>query len=263
MSLLRNEEWPEVGELVVASVSKITHYGVYVMLDEYEKEGFLHISEISSSWVKNIRDFVHEGEKVVLKVLRVDPERKHVDLSLRRVAKRERRERILVWKQGKKAESLLRSAAQRLGMPLDEIHEKAWNSLEEAFGGVYEGLERAAREGAEVLLEQGLPKELAEVLTEIAKEKIRMSTVKVKGTLKISCPKPDGVLQIKDALLKAKDVKVPRGTKVRIYVVSPPKYQIEVMASNYKQANAIIEKATEKAVDSIAKAGGQAAFERG
>ncbi|RJS86435.1 S1 RNA-binding domain-containing protein, partial [Candidatus Bathyarchaeota archaeon] len=47
-------EWPEVGELVVATVRRIESYGAYVTLDEYDdKEGLLHISEISPSWVRN------------------------------------------------------------------------------------------------------------------------------------------------------------------------------------------------------------------
>jgi len=263
MPLLREDEWPELGELVIATVSRITDYGVYVTLDEYEKEGFLHISEISSSWVRNIRDFVREGEKIVLKVLRVDPERKHIDLSLRRVTQREKRDKVLLWKRSKKAESLLRSASQRLGIPLNEIYEKAGFALEKAFGDLYEGLERAAREGVEVLLEQGLSKELAEVLTEIAKEKIRISMVKVKGTLNMRCTKPDGVLRIKEALLRAKEISMPRGTDIRIYTVSPPRYRIEVTAHDYKEANAIMKNAFETAVDSIVKAGGHGIMEGG
>jgi translation initiation factor 2 subunit 1 len=263
MSVPGRDEWPEVGELVVSSADRITNHGAYVTLDEYQKEGFLHISEIASSWVRNIRDFVHEGEKVVLKVLRVDPRRGQVDLSLRRVTKRERREKLLLWKRGKKVDSLLRSASERLGTPLAEIHEKAVGPLEEEFGEVYEGLERAARDGVEVLLKLGLPKELAEVLAEIAKEKIKISMVKVKGSLNISCTKPDGVHRIREALLKARGVKVPRGTDIKIYVVSPPKYRIEVMARDYKGANSAMKKATETAVNNIAKAGGQGVFERG
>jgi len=263
MSLIKKDEWPEVGELVVASVDKIMDYGVYVMLDEYEKEGFLHISEISSSWVKNIRDFVREGEKIVLKVLRVDPEKRHIDLSLRRVTKRERRERMLLWKQNKKAESLMRSVSQRLKMPLKELYEKAWIPLEEAFGSAYEGLEKAAREGVDPLLEIGLSKELAEALTEIAKEKIRITSVKVKGTLNVACTKPDGVLRIKKALTEAKRIKIPSGSNVRIYVVSPPKYRVEVTARDYKTANAILQKVTQIAMQGIKKAGGEGTFERG
>jgi len=263
MSFIKKDEWPEVGELVVASVNKIMDYGVYVMLDEYGKEGFLHISEISSSWVKNIRDFVREGEKVVLKVLRVDPEKRHIDLSLRRVTKREKREKMLLWKQSKKAESLLRSASQKLKMPLEELYEKVWIPLEEAYGSAYGGLEKAAREGAKPLKEIGFPEELAEALTAIAKEKIKITNVKVRGILNISCAKPDGVLRIKKALTEAKKITVPSGSNIRIYVVSPPKYRVEVSAQDYKTANAILQKVTQTAVQSIKKAGGEGAFERG
>jgi len=263
MSFIKRDEWPEVGELIVASVNKIMDYGVYVMLDEYGKEGFLHISEISSSWVKNIRDFVREGEKVVLKVLRVDPEKGHIDLSLRRVTKRERREKMLLWKQNKKAESLMRSVSQRLKIPLKELYEKAWIPLEDAYGSAYEGLEKAAREGVKTLQEIGLSKELAEALTEIAKEKIRITNVKVKGTLNIACTKADGVLRIKKALTKATKVKAPSGSDIRIYVVSPPKYRVEVTARDYKTANTILQRVAQIAVQGIKEAGGEGTFERG
>jgi len=263
MSSPGKDEWPEVGELVVTNVNRITRYGVYAMLEEYGKEGFLHISEISTGWVRNIRDFLRESEKVVLKVLRVDPERRHIDLSLRRVTKRERRERILLWKRGRKAESLMRSASQKLGISLEEMYAKTRVPLEEAFGEIHEGLERATKEGVDVLLKLGIPSDIANVLAEVAKEKIRIPTVKVKGHLRISCTKPDGVLRIKEALLKAKAVQVPPGAGIKIDVVSPPKYRIEVTASDYKEANEIIREATETAVESITQAGGKGVFERG
>jgi len=259
----RRVEWPEVGELVITSVSRITNYGVYVKLDEYGKEGFLHISEISSSWVRNIRDYVHDGEKVVLKVLRVDPEKQHIDLSLRRVTRSERRETTLQLKQTKKAESLLRSASQKFGIPIEQLHERVWVPLEQAFGTAYEGLEKAAREGPEVLTEKGLPKDVAEVLAETAKDKIRISVVKTKGNLNASCQKSDGVEKIRDALKKAKTVTTSRGAKVEIYTVSPPKYRIEVTAADHKEANDIMKRVADAAIEGITKAGGQGTFERG
>ena len=81
-------QWPEVGDLVIATIEAITDYGAYAKLDEYNKRGLLHVSEISSSWIRNIRDFVREGQKAVLKVIRIDLEKGHIDLSLRRVTKR-------------------------------------------------------------------------------------------------------------------------------------------------------------------------------
>jgi len=258
----RKPEWPDVNDLVIATVVKITDYGAYVQLDEYDKEGLLHISEVASSWVRNIRDFVREGQKVVLKVLRVDKEKGQVDLSLRRVTKREKKEKILSWKKDRKADSLLRSASEKLSIPLKDVYEKAGALIEKEFGGIHEGLEKTAKEGAEVLLKLGVPKDIAVALEEIAKEKIRIPTVKIKGILELQCTKPNGVTLIKKALLDAQKIGEAEGTKIHIYVVAPPKYRIVVSAGDYKTAESVLEKATETALKDIAKIGGQGSFKR-
>lgn len=259
----KKAEWPEVGDLVIASIQKITNYGAYVLLDEYEKEGLLHISEVSSGWVRNIRSFIREGQKTVLKVLRVNPEKGHVDVSLRRVTKRGRREKILVWKKERQAEGLLRSVSEKLNIPFKEVYEKAGSLIEEEFGELYQGLEKTARDGPEVLLGLGVPKNLAVAISEIVKEKIKLRMVKIKGTLELQCTKPDGVVHIREALLKAKKVGSSPGTKVRVYVVAPPKYRIEVSAEDYKKAGKLLEKATGAAIDIVTKIGGTGTFYRG
>ena len=258
----KKPEWPDVGDLVITTVVRITDYGAYVRLDEYDKEGLLHISEVASRWVRNIRNFVREGQKVVLKVLRVNVEKGHVDLSLRRVTKREKKEKILSWKKDRKADSLLRSASEKLNIPLKEIYEKAGALIEKEFGELHEGLEKTAKEGADVLLKLGVPKDIAVTLEEIAKEKIKIHLVKVKGILELQCTKPNGVVLIKETLLKVQKIGESQGTNVRIYVVAPPKYRIVVSAEDYKSAENALEKATETALKSIAKIGGKSAFKR-
>ncbi len=255
-------EWPDVGDLVISTVERITDYGAYVKLDEYNKEGLLHISEVSSTWVRNIRDFVREGQKAVLRVLRVDQEREHVDLSLRRVTKRERREKVLAWKKERKAESLLRTASERLNISEKELYEKAGVLVEKEFGEIYGGLERTAREGAEVLVKLGIPKDMAATIEEIAKERIRLPIVMVKGTLELQCTKPNGAVLVRDALLDAQRIKKSSTTEVRIYVVAPPRYRIEVLAEDYKEAEKLLSKATQTALKSIGKSGGQGVFKR-
>jgi len=259
----KKAEWPEPGDLVVASVRRITDYGAYVTLDEYGKEGLLHVSEVSSGWVRNIREFVREGQKTVLKVLRVDTEKGHVDLSLRRVSRHERREKILASKMEKKAESLLRSVSEKLKLPFEELYDKTGSTIEEKFGGIYEGLERAAREGPDPLVEAGLPKDIAVALAEVAKDKIRPPMVKIKGFLELRCMKPNGILHIREALLSAQKIEKPKDTRVRLYAVAAPKYAVEVLAEDYKEAEKILQKAAETAIKTITNAGGTGAFQRG
>jgi translation initiation factor 2 subunit 1 len=258
----KKAEWPETGDLVLASVNRITDYGAYVTLDEYGKEGLLHISEVSSGWVRNIRDFVREDQKIVLKVLRVNTEKGHIDLSLRRVSRRERREKVLSWKRERKADSLLRSVSEKLKIPPEELHTKTAALLEEKFGGIYEGLEKAAKEGSESLIEAGLPKDLAATIAEVAKEKIRLPMVKVKGTIQLQCLKPKGAIHIRDALLSAQKIEKPEETKIHVYAVAAPKYAIEVLAEDYKEAEKILQEASETAIKTITKAGGTGVFQR-
>jgi len=258
---LKKIEWPEEGDLVIATVKTITDYGAYVVLDEYQKEGLLHVSEVSSGWVRNIHNFVREGQKFVLKVLRVDTEKGHIDLSLRRVTKRERKEKILLWKKERKADSLMRSVSEELKMPPQETYEKVGILLEKEFGGIYEGLEKTSREGAEVLLKVGAPENIATVIEKIAKEKIKVPMVKVKGIMSLQCPKSNGVNLIRDSLLNAQKFET-KGAKIRVYVVAPPRYRIVVSAADYKEAEEILDGVTKVVIKNIEKVGGQGAFKR-
>jgi len=257
----RKPEWPEVGDLVIATIETVTDYGAYAKLDEYNKRGLLHVSEISSSWIRNIRDFVREGQKMVLKVLRVDTEKGHIDLSLRRVTKREKIEKILSWKKDRKAEALLREVAEKVGLSDEEVYEKAGVLVEEKYG-LYEGFEKVVKEGTEVLTKIGVPESLAKAFAEVAGERIHVKMVKVKGTLEIRCMKPNGVKIIQDSFLDAKKAEKTKDADVRFYVVAAPKYSVEVLAENYKRAEEVLQKVAQSVVSNVVKAGGQGTFRR-
>ena len=82
------QEFPDEGEIVVVTVTKIGDHGAYVSLDEYNSiQGFLHISEIAPGWVRNVRKYVTEGEKKVVLVKKIRKDKGEIDLSLRQISK--------------------------------------------------------------------------------------------------------------------------------------------------------------------------------
>lgn len=257
----RKPEYPEIGDLVIATIETVTDYGAYAKLDEYGKRGLLHVSEISSSWIRNIHDFVREGQKMVLKVLRVDIEKGHIDLSLRRVNKRERIEKIMFWKKERKAEALLKGVAEKVGLPVEEVYAKAGALIEEKYS-LYDGFEKASLEGAESLTKIGVPEDLAKAFVEVAKERIHVKLVKVKGTLEVRCLKPNGVKIIKDAFVNALETEKPEDSEVRFYVMAAPRYSVEVSAANWKRAEDVIQKIAQAVVSNVTKAGGTGSFKR-
>ena len=245
----------------MATIETVTDYGAYAKLDEYNKRGLLHVSEISSSWIRNIRDFVREGQKAVLKVLRVDTEKGHIDLSLRRVTKRERIEKVMSWKKDRKADALLKGVAEKVHLSVQEVYEKAGAAMDEEFG-LYDGFEKAAKEGAEALTKIGIPEDLAKAFAEVAAERIHIKMVKVKGILEIRCLKPNGVKLIKEAFLSAKKTEKVKDAEVHFHVIAAPKYSIEALAENYKRAEEVLQKASQSVITNITKAGGQGSFIR-
>ncbi len=254
-------EWPESGDLVIATIESVMDYGAYANLDEYNKRGFLHISEISSARIRNIRDFVREKQKMVLKVLRVVPEKGHVDLSLRRVTKRERIEKIKAWKKDRKGEVLLGAVAERVGLPVHDVYQQAGVILEEKYG-LYEGFEKALKEGPEVLTKLNIPEEIAKIIVQVAEERIRIKLVKVRGTLELRCMNPNGVKCIKDSINDAKKSQKAKDAKIEFSVIAAPRYSVEVSADNWKRAEELLDKVSESVVSNITKVGGQGSFKR-
>jgi translation initiation factor 2 subunit 1 len=254
-------EWPEFGDLVIATIESVMDYGAYANLDEYNRRGFLHISEISSARIRNVRDFVRENQKMVLKVLRVDVEKGHIDLSLRRVTKRERIEKIKCWKKDRKGEALLHAVAEKAGLPIHEVYQKAGVILEEKYG-LYEGFEKVVKEGVEVLTKLDIPEDLAKVIAQVAEERIRIKMVKVRGVLEVRCMKPNGVKCIQDALIGAGKSHKAKDAKIEFCVIAAPRYSVEVSADNWKRAEELLEKVSESVVTNITKAGGHGSFKR-
>src|SRR6266704_350764 len=229
--------FPEVGDLVVATVTRVEDYGAYVKLDEYAGiEGLVHISEISTTWVRNIRDHARAGQKLVLKVLRVNPQRNQIDLSLRRVTGREKSEKMLEWKKERKAEAILKSAAEKMQRP-EEDAEVIKNTILEKFGGLYDPLEEA--------------------IDEVSKSKIRLERSKVRGTVSVSCHRPGGLEIIRQTLVSAKKIRRPRGSEIKIYTIGAPKYRVEVEAGSFEAAEKTLNLVMEDILASIKKAGGE------
>ena len=64
------KEEPEEGDFVVVTLTDVDKNSAYADLEEYkDQEGLIHISEVSRSWVQDIRKELDEGEKTVAQVI--------------------------------------------------------------------------------------------------------------------------------------------------------------------------------------------------
>ena len=76
-----NERY-RVGDIVNATVTKLTNFGAFARVED-SVEGLIHISELTQRMINHPREVVREGDEVKLKILRIEPERRRLGLSLR------------------------------------------------------------------------------------------------------------------------------------------------------------------------------------
>ena len=83
----RIEELYRVGQLVEAEITRLTKFGAFARVDDdYQLEGLIHISELAEDRVEQARDVVKPGDRVTVRVIRLDSKQRQVGLSLRQVA---------------------------------------------------------------------------------------------------------------------------------------------------------------------------------
>lgn len=76
-----------VGAVLEGVVTGITNFGAFIQLPDGET-GLVHISEVAQVYVKDIRDFLKERDKVTVKVISIDARGK-IGLSIKQAAGRE------------------------------------------------------------------------------------------------------------------------------------------------------------------------------
>ena len=244
--MFRKEEFPEEGELVVCRVKSIHNFGAFVELEEYPgKEGFIHISEVAPGWIKRIRDHIKENQRIVCKVMHVDREKGHIDVSLKRVNEHQRREKIQEWKNEQKARKLLEIVASRLGKKVEDCYKEfAWKLIDK-YGSLYSAFEECAYD-PETLRKDGFSGEWLKHFEEVARDNIQIPFVTVKGYIKISSSRSDGVEHIKKALQLAENSEY-EDVEIEVTYRGAPLYNISVKAPDYKIAEEELKKAVDRA----------------
>ncbi len=71
----------QVGSIVEGVVTGITHFGAFVQLPD-GRTGLVHISEVADAYVKDIKDYLKENDRVRIKILSMD-EKGKIGLSIK------------------------------------------------------------------------------------------------------------------------------------------------------------------------------------
>ncbi len=228
--LFKKQGFPEDSEIVICTVTKVQFHSVFVKIDEYEKSGMIHISEVSAGRIRNLNDYVKAGKKIVCKVLRINKERGHIDLSLRRVSEGQRREKVDELKQEQKAEKILENAARKLKTKQEILYKKVTSKIFKTYPLLHYAFNAIVEEGISLEKDLDLDAKEAKVIEKIVKERIKPKEIIIGEKIIIESFDSKGIEIIKTALLKSVDM----GCEIKY--LGAGTYDLEIKDAEYKFA---------------------------
>ncbi len=245
--------FPERDEFVVVKVTQILNYGVFAELLEYNNaKGFVHISNVSSSWVKNIRNLVKINQVRVAKVLNVDLQKKQIDLSFAGISPQMEKQKMVEFKQVNREEKLIALLAKQESKNFDVVWGEVANPLIEEFGSLYKALEKISL-GEDI--SKFVDKKWVEPLKEMVDKNIVVSKKTLKGKAVAKSLSDNGLEAIKNLFEKI------NGTKgCEVIYGGAGTYLISFTALTFKGAEKLMNKVIEEAENEAKKMNVQFSF---
>lgn len=253
---VENRGLPAFGDLVIGTVKKIDKYGAYVTLDEYGGiEARVDRREIALRRVRSIKRHLQVGQQTVFKVKRARERPVQIDLSLRRVQRNERREKLISWKQQQKVEKILTTLAERTGVSDQTVEESVVKPLGDSGEDVYAAFKKVSEKRKLPAELSGIPDNLQGELIHLCSSEIQPRKEVLTGILILSSRNKYGANDIREAALAALSAGTEDAT-VTLNVMGTPHYRLRVESSDKKVAVAVFDSAVQKSIAKIEERGG-------
>jgi translation initiation factor 2 alpha subunit (eIF-2alpha) len=211
----------EEGDVVLCTVDRIEGTVVFVKIEPFEQtksEGTIIMTELSSGRIRNIRDYVVPNKKIVCKILRLSQDR--VDLSLRRVTNKEKKEVMEKFQHEKSYVSVLKSI----------LKDKADKTISEISktSSLYDFLEDSKEDSKK--LESLVGKTDSTKIIEIISQQKKNKKI-IKKEFNLSSLESNGLETIKSLLIKIST------KEAQIKYLAAGKYTIEIESTDLKSAD--------------------------
>lgn len=214
----------ELGDNVLCTVERIEGTTVFVTIDG-GKEGSIIVSEIAPGRIRNLRDYVVPKKKIVCKILRIS-DRGNIELSLRRVSQKERKDVLDKYNQERAYVSILKKV---LGEKTESIIEKI--KSDESLADFFAEAKTNPKK-----LEKLVGKDAEKILEILNVQKTKKAVAKKEIVLKSESP--EGIEVVKKVL--GLDL------NAEIKYLAAGRYSVQVVSDDIKKASTILREVVEK-----------------
>ncbi|MBR9681935.1 MAG: S1 RNA-binding domain-containing protein [Candidatus Altiarchaeota archaeon] len=233
---IRKRGLPEEGENVLVTVARVAPHAAFANLDEYEGlEGLIHISEVSKTWVKNIKSHVSVGQQLVVKAFQIRQRDGSIQLSVRRMSDYDMKAKWDQIRRQKRVENILEMLAKELKLSFEEVC-TALDKAKAEFGEIYFAFEEMKKAGGSEGFKDKIPEKVLPGLWKLVDKNIALPRVEVSGIITLESRDGRGIEKIKEIL---------KGLK-GILCTGAGRYAIKTTAMDYKLAEKELESTLKK-----------------
>jgi translation initiation factor 2 subunit 1 len=226
---------PDEGDLVVVEITDVDQNSAFASLEEYDDlQGMIHISEASRSWIQDLTKEFSEGEKTVAQVIDVDDD--SIDLSLKRVNEKQKKDKMNQWNMEKKASKFVEELEDKIDV--DDIYEQVVFPLQKEFDSSFHGFEISIAREEE--LKDIIGEEATEAIQEVARNNIDLKQEKFEGEIELEFNQGDGLERIKEVFEEVED------DGIEIKYMSAPSYSIEAWGRTQELAKKRMDETVER-----------------
>jgi translation initiation factor 2 subunit 1 len=195
-------EYPTNDEVVMIEIKSINQMGADVTLLEYNLiKGMIPLSELTKRRFKSLGKLAKIGKHEAAIVLRVDSEKKHIDLSRRRVSPEEAVSCDDRFQKAKIVHSILSLVSTKTTICVGRLYESLAWPLAKIYGSAFDALQFMGQFPDEVLqhIDYQTIKIARNSLQEIILQKMTLQTTKIRSEIEASSRSYDGFIVIQEA----------------------------------------------------------------
>lgn len=211
------QEYPADGEIVVAETVSLEDDILRMKLIEYgDIQGMVLNNELSKRRIRSIHQITRVGSTEVCQVIRVHPEKGHIDLSLKRPSETERHACLDRFSRNKLAYQIMAKTAKISGVPVGQLYDEFGYDKMEEYGSLY-GFFSRIKSSTEI--HKSLP--YGKIIKKVIDEQFKASKYKVRIDIDVTAA-IGGVELIKQAFEQA----IENDKEVEACLLRAPTYSI-------------------------------------
>ncbi len=236
------EELPDVDDVVMAVITRVTNTGVYATLPEYHIEGLIVLSEVSKQRWKRARKTVPVGRKTPVLVLRVDSTKSYVDLSKKRVTPSDAEACTANFSKSKTVHAILAHVCEESNFALREAYERFGWSLYGERGHAVDELKRVVTDPGQFFATYDVPAAVKNALVETCGRRLASTVAKIEAAVDVTCFAYAGIEAVKEALLAGASLATDE-LPLEVRLLATPRYSVRLSAVDVEAGLRLVDEA--------------------